>query len=124
MLEYLTLILICQLVGEFAVTGSNLPVPGPVAGMILLFLFLVIRGEVPDELASVTNTLLNNLSLLFVPAGVGVMAHFRLFGADVIPLSVALILSTVLTILVTASVMTLINRRTLKSGAAPDAKDE
>ncbi|MDB3936113.1 CidA/LrgA family protein [Granulosicoccus sp.] len=74
MLEYLTLILMCQLVGVFAITGSNLPVPGPVAGMIFLFLFLLIRGHVPDELASVANTLLNNLSLLFVPAGVGVMA--------------------------------------------------
>ena len=73
MLEYLTLILICQRVGEFAVTGSNLPVPGPVAGT-RFFLFLIIRGYVPDELASVANTLLNNLSLLFVPTGVVVMA--------------------------------------------------
>ena len=124
MLEYLTLILICQLVGEFAVTGSNLPVPGPVAGMMFLFLFLLIRGHVPDELASVANTLLNNLSLLFVPAGVGVMAHFKLFGADAIPLSVALLLSTVFTIIVTASVMTLINRRTLNSTTTPGVKDE
>ena len=124
MLEYLTLILICQLVGEFAVTGGNLPIPGPVAGMVFLFLFLVIKGEVPDELTSVTNTLLNNLSLLFVPAGVGVMAHFKLFGADAVPLSVALLLSTVLTIIVTASVMILINRRTLNSTSTPDVEDE
>ena len=70
----------------------------------------------PSESCNVSQmSILNNLSLLFVPAGVGVMAHFRLFGADAIPLSVALLISTVLTIIVTASVMTLINRRTLNS---------
>ena len=124
MLEYLTLILICPLVGEFAVTGDNRPIPDPLAGTIFLFFFLVVRGHVPDEMASVTNTLLNNLSLLFVPAGVGVMAHLRLFGADAVPLSVALFISTVFTIIVAAFKMTLINRRILNSIAKLDVKDE
>lgn len=110
MLEYLTLILACQLLGEFAVSAAGLPFPGPVAGMLLLFMFLVIRGSVPDDLANVAGSLLNHLSLLFVPAGVGVMAHFELLGSDALPLSIALIVSTVLTIMVTAAVMTIISR--------------
>ena len=76
----------------------------------LLFLFLSIKGSVPDDLKQVTDSLLNSLSLLFVPAGVGVMAHFTLLGSDAIPLSIALIVSTVLTIVVTASVMTFVNK--------------
>ena len=110
MLEYLSLILACQLIGEFVVNATELPFPGPVAGMILLFLFLSIKGSVPDDLKQVTDSLLNSLSLLFVPAGVGVMAHFTLLGSDAIPLSIALIVSTVLTIVVTASVMTFVNK--------------
>jgi holin-like protein len=110
MLEYLTLILACQLLGEFAVSAAGLPFPGPVAGMLLLFTFLMIRGSVPDDLATVAGSLLNHLSLLFVPAGVGVMAHFELLGTDALPLSIALIVSTVLTIMVTATAMTMINR--------------
>ncbi len=110
MLEYLTLILACQLIGEFTVSAANLPFPGPVAGMLLLFIFLLIKGGVPDELTNVAGSLLNNLSLLFVPAGVGVMAHFELLGSDAVPLSLALIISTVLTIIVTATVMTVVNK--------------
>ena len=89
MLEYFTLILICQLIGEFVVTTTNVPFPGPVVGMVLLFVFLLFKGKVPEQLSNVSNALLSNFSLLFVPAGVGVMVHFKLLGTDVWPLSVA-----------------------------------
>jgi len=111
MLEYLTLILACQLIGEFAVSTANIPFPGPLAGMILLFVFLVFRGDIPEELGNVSGALLNNLSLMFVPAGVGVMAHFELLGTDALPLSIALVVSTLLTIAVTALVMMLLNKK-------------
>ena len=120
MLEYLTLILACQLIGEFAVNAANLPFPGPVAGMVLLFLFLTIKGNVPEELTVVSGALLNNLSLLFVPAGVGVMVHFELLGTDAIPLSIALIVSTVATIIVTATVMSRVSKPGQQTGITPD----
>ncbi len=110
MLEYLTLILVCQLIGELTVSTANIPVPGPVAGMILLFVFLLVKGEIPQELGKVSEALLNNLSLMFVPAGVGVMVHFRLLGTDALPLSIALVVSTLLTIAVTALVMLLLGK--------------
>ena len=111
MLEYVTLILACQLVGEVAVNAIGLPVPGPVLGMVLLFIFLSIRGSVPDDLSKVSGALLGNLSLMFVPAGVGVMVRFELLGTDAIPLSAAVIGSTVLTIAVTALTMTTLKKR-------------
>ena len=43
MLEYFTLILVCELIGEFAVTTMGAPFPGPVVGMVLLFVFLSIN---------------------------------------------------------------------------------
>ncbi len=119
MLEYLTLILACQLLGEFAVSTAGVPFPGPVAGMVLLFAFLVIKGGIPDDLGKVSGALLNHLSLLFVPAGVGVMAHFELLGSDAWPLSAALVVSTLLTIAVTALAMRLLNRR-----SAPGSGEE
>ncbi len=111
MLEYLTLILACQLIGEFAVSTAKIPFPGPVAGMILLFLFLLIRGEIPEELGRLSGALLNNLSLLFVPAGVGVMVHIELLGSDALPLSVALVVSTLLTIVITAILMAFLHKK-------------
>jgi len=110
LLEYLTFILACQLAGEFIVTSLNIPIPGPVVGMLSLFVFLLIRGEVPGQLAQVADALLRNLSLLFVPAGVGVMLHFELLGADAVPLSVALLVSTLATIAVTALIMVALRR--------------
>ena len=117
MLEYFTLILVCELIGELAVTTIGAPFPGPVVGMVLLFVFLLFNGEVPKQLGNVSNALLNNLSLLFVPAGVGVMAHVNLLGADLWPLSVAMVASTLLTVAVTALVMVFLNKYTAKNQA-------
>lgn len=110
MLNYLTLIFACQLVGETIVRGVGLLLPGPVIGMAILFAFLVIRRwvkteEIPGDLARVADALLANLSLLFVPAGVGIMVHLGLLKTDLLPLGTALIVSTVLTIAVTAFLM-------------------
>jgi holin-like protein len=115
MLEYFTLILVCQLIGEFAVTTLGAPFPGPVVGMVLLFVFLLLNGEVPEQLGNVSNALLNNLSLLFVPAGVGVIVHVNLLGTDLWPLSVAMVASTLLTVAVTALVMVFLNKYTAKN---------
>lgn len=118
MLNYLTLILVCQLTGELIVTATKLPVPGPVLGMALLFAGLVIRGGVPGDLGKVAEGLLGNLSLLFVPAGVGVMVHLGLMQRDLLPISVALIVSTLLAIAVTALMMQWLNRRIAAAGEA------
>ena len=104
MLGYLTLLLSCQLAGELAVAATGLPVPGPVVGMALLFAGLLIFG-LPDDLAKIGETLLSNLSLLFVPAGVGVMLHAKLMAQDWLPIAAALIISTMATIVVTALLM-------------------
>jgi holin-like protein len=111
MLNALTLILCCQLAGELLVTASGLPVPGPVCGMALLFAGLIVRGGIPADLAAVGDALLGNLSLLFIPAGVGVMLHLKLIEAEIVPISIALASSTLATIAVTALMMQWLNRR-------------
>lgn len=105
MLGYLTLIFCCQLVGELIVAATGLPFPGPVIGMILLLAGLIISGSIPEDLMAVGDTLLANLSLLFVPAGVGVMLHGSLLGRDWLPISIALVGSTAITIVVTGLLM-------------------
>ncbi|GAB5460997.1 CidA/LrgA family protein [Hoeflea alexandrii] len=117
MLSALTLILICQLCGELVTRFFGLPLPGPVAGMAILFVLLLIRGSVPETVGAVGDVLLKNLSLLFVPAGVGVMAHLGLLGEDLLPIAVALIGSTVATIAVTALLMGWLARKSLSMEA-------
>ncbi len=111
MLAALTLLLACQTVGEIVVQLLGLPVPGPVIGMLLLFVMLLARGEAPEWLRTTSQALLSHLSLLFVPAGVGVMLHFKRLGNEWLPISVGLVASTVVTIGVTALVMQALVRR-------------
>ncbi len=119
MLNYLTLIFCCQLAGEFIIGATGLSIPGPVLGMVFLFCFLLVRGSIPNDLSSVADGLLNHLSLLFVPAGVGIMLHFKLLGDDLFAISVALVVSTVLTVIVTAVLM-----RRLSRGSKEITSDE
>ena len=110
MLGALTLLLVYQLAGEVIVQLTGLPVPGPVIGMLLRFLTLLARGGAPGKLRGTSQALLSHLSLLFVPAGVGVMLHFERLGAEWLALAVTLVASTVITIGVTALVMRVLQR--------------
>jgi holin-like protein len=105
MLAALTTLLLFQLLGEIIVQWLALPVPGPVLGMIFLFLTLMLRGGPSEDLQKTSNTLLQHLSLLFVPAGAGVMVHFSRLGDEWLPIVVSVVGSTVLTIAVTGLVL-------------------
>ena len=111
MLPALTLLLVYQTIGEIIAHCLDLPVPGPVIGMLLLFVSLIIKGKTPDNLRDTANTLLTHLSLLFVPAGVGVMVHFGRIRNEAWPIAISLIASTALTIAVTAWLLNRIKRR-------------
>lgn len=116
MLAALTTLLVYQLVGEVLSRALALPIPGPVIGMALLFATLVWRESVVERLRETAQTLLQHLSLLFVPAGVGVMLHFRRVGDEWLPLLVSLVASTVLAIAVSAVVLRLLTRRGATAG--------
>ena len=110
MVGYLTLILSCQLLGEVIVGALGLPVPGPVLGMAFLFAFLLIRVRVPDALGATADGLLRNMSLLFVPAGTGVIMHVTLLSEALVPLSLAVAISTSAAIVVTALMMRVLSK--------------
>ena len=104
-LSFLTLILALQLAGEILHLGLGIPVPGPVIGMGLLFAGLLVKGAVPRALETTAFGILENLSLLFVPAGVGVMLYLPLLADEWPSVVTALLGSTVAAIAVTGLVM-------------------
>jgi putative effector of murein hydrolase LrgA (UPF0299 family) len=105
MIESLTLLLVCQLAGEVVARISGVPLPGPVLGMTILFIGLMMRGSVPEPLQQTTKSILDHLSLLFVPAGVGVMIYLPLIADEWVPIAGAVIIGTLVTIAVTAWIM-------------------
>lgn len=94
MIPALATLLVCQLVGEVLVRTLGVPVPGPVVGMALLLSALVLRPAWLGAIKPTAQTLLQHLSLLFVPAGVGVMLHLQRLGDEALAIGVALVLST------------------------------
>jgi len=73
--------------------------------MVLLFLALQWRGALPDALRDTAQTLLSHLSLLFVPAGVGIIQYGALLREEWLALAIALVVSTLVTVAVTALAM-------------------
>src|SRR5690349_8953139 len=105
MIRGIAALLLFQLLGESLVFLTGLPVPGPVVGLVLLFLVLLASRDLGQEtqvsVEQVANGLLANLGLLFVPAGVGVVALWSVVRGQGLAIGVVLVLSAVFTLAVT-----------------------
>lgn len=112
MLHALILILICQLLGEMAARALGLPLPGPVLGMVLLLATLVALPQVGVLVRPLAQGILAHLSLLFVPAGVGVVGHVATLGGQTGAILLAVVVSTVLAITVGALTFAAVARLT------------
>jgi holin-like protein len=110
MITALTVLLCCQLAGEVAARLLGLPIPGPVLGMLLLFVLLLGRVRAVESVREPANVLIRYLSLLFIPAGVGLIRHTDRVRAELPPIVAAVVLSTALTVAVTALVFQLVAR--------------
>ena len=118
-----TWLLLFQCAGEVASRLLGLPVPGPVVGMLLLFVALLARKQVPDSIGTAADALAKHLSLLFVPAGVGVMMYFGRLAGEWLPIAVALLASTIVAIAAAALTFAALARRadTTADDRAPGA---
>src|SRR5690606_5820787 len=105
MIYAITALFAFQLLGEILVQTLSLPLPGPLAGMLLLTAALLIRGGVPSSLESTASVMLQNLMLLFIPAVTGVMLYFDRVAEEWQPFLIATLGGTVITMVVTALVL-------------------
>ncbi len=96
--------------GEIVSSGLHLPVPGSVLGMLFL-LFALLSGAVKLEwVENEAEFLVKNMSVLFIPPGVGIILYLGLIRAQLVPVSVALVLSFVITLFVTAKTVEVLRR--------------
>ncbi len=111
MLPAILTLLGCQLLGEILRTALALPIPGPVTGMFILAAVLAVRGRVPPGLEATADALISHMGLLFVPAGVGIVAEAGLLRQQWLPIAAAVVASTWLSLVVTGWVMHAMLRR-------------
>ena len=105
MLPAFAILLLFQCLGEALVFVLGLPVPGPVAGMILLFAALLLWPSLQARIETAANELLRHLSLLFVPAGVGIVAAAGSGSGHWLAIVASLVASTLLTLAATAIIL-------------------
>jgi putative effector of murein hydrolase LrgA (UPF0299 family) len=105
LLTAFAVLLVFQCLGEGLVFLFNWPVPGPVTGMLLLLAALVAMPRLQDVVEAGANELLRHLSLLFVPAGVGIVVAASSAGGQWLAIVASVVVSTSATLAVTALVL-------------------
>jgi holin-like protein len=119
MLRSIFIIFFYQLLGEAVKKIFEIRIPGPVIGLILLLVSLILLNKLKTrfvnnlkkEVADTSNYLLKYLSFLFVPIGVGVVMHFSYLENNLSKVLFIIFISTVLTISITAFLMEKINKK-------------
>ncbi len=105
MIKGIALLLLFQLLGESIIFMSGLPIPGPVVGLVLLFVAMqlckLFNWNVFAEAETAADGFLANLGLLFVPAGVGVVAMWKQIQGQATEILAIVVVSAVLTLAVT-----------------------
>lgn len=101
MIRSFLFLLAFQGAGEVLHAAMHIPIPGPLIGMALLFSTLCLGLLEADLLQPAAGGLLRHMPVLFVPLGVGIVSHARLLLDCWLPVSVALLCSTLATLAVT-----------------------
>jgi len=116
MISGLVQILLFQSLGELLSKFALPTLPGPVIGLVLLIIWLVLRKGINPELALVADGFSQYLGLLFVPAAVGVVLFLPQLQANALAIISALVGSVILTIATSALVVRFLNPKTTETG--------
>jgi len=99
MLQGFSILFCFYILGELLVIFLDSPIPGPVAGMLLLFAFLSWRDQAPKALVKTSEKLLVYLPLLLVPAGVGIIQYLDLLQEQLLAITASLIVGTTISMI-------------------------
>lgn len=112
MIRQLAILFGCLALGELLIFLTGIPLPSSIIGMLLLTLFLQLRAIRLEWVQTLADFLVANIGFFFVPPGVAIMCHFKLIKAELFPIIVASVVSTVLVLAVTGWVHQLYGKAT------------
>ncbi len=98
---------------------TGVPLPGGVIGLMLMLALLIWRGGPDQPLKDTSHFLLRNMTVLFIPASVGLITQLQALKQDAVGIGIAIIVSTVLGMAVTALIM-----HWLAAQGSPEAREE
>ena len=91
----------CLALGELAVRLTGVKLPASIIGMLLLTLLLKLKVIKLEWVRGLTDFLIANLGFFFVPPGVALMLYFDLINAEIVPIALATLLSTIIVLIIT-----------------------
>ena len=96
------LLLSIYFVSEIISKLLNLPVPGSIIGMILLFVLLTSNIIKIEKVENLANFFLDHLAFFFIPASVGLMTSFGALKGSILKIVILCILTTIIVLSATA----------------------
>ena len=115
MLAGILQLMLFNLLGYGITVGLNLPIPAPVVGLVLLLIYLLVRGSLEAPLAEASAKLLPLLPLFLIPASAGVVEYGALVRNEWLPILLALVISLVVSFVATPFLFRFFLRVTGKS---------
>ena len=109
------LLLSIYFVSEIISKLLNLPVPGSIIGMILLFVLLTSNIIKIEKVENLANFFLDHLAFFFIPASVGLMTSFASLKGSIFKIILLCILTTIIVIALTGvTVQFICNKKSIK----------
>lgn len=105
------IIFFCLLLGNITKSFIDFPIPDTVYGMIYLFIAMNLKIVRLNDLEIVPSGLLDNLQLFLIPPTVAIVNAFDLIKGELLQLFIIIFISTIITIVVTGSVVSFVQRR-------------
>lgn len=105
MLKGIITLLVFQFLGESIVKLFSILIPGPVIGMILLLIFLMIRKSSFSSLNTAVFIHLKYLPLIFIPTAMGIITQFDIIEKEIWAILISLVIGTILALAFSAKMM-------------------
>lgn len=111
LIRYFAIIFGCLGLGELIVALTHIPFPSSIIGMLFLTLFLHLGWIKLQSIKALSDLLISNLGLFFVPPSIGIMAYFKQIGENFLAIFISIIISTIVVIIVTGHVYQFLRKK-------------
>lgn len=101
----------CLAFGELIIYLTDIKLPSSIIGLIALWVLLQTQTVKVEAIRDISNFLMRNMGIFFVPPCVAMLNYFDLIRASFVPLLVATLLSTIFVVCITGLTHQLLRKR-------------
>ena len=116
LLQGLAILLALQWLSTEVIAFLGIPFPSPLLGMLILTALLCTGVIKENYIEDICTALIDKMALLFLPAGVSMILYLDVIKAELLPISLTVILSSIIILCSTALVLEMLLRKKEKGG--------